>query len=92
MENQNYVPNPEYAKQQSVVSVGEWVITLILMAIPIVNFVMIFVWAFGGGTAASKANWAKAILIFWLIAIVLAIVFWGVIAALFATALSGLRF
>jgi len=92
MENQNYVPNPEYAKQQSVVSIGEWVITFILMAIPIVNFVMIFVWAFGGGTSASKAKWAKAILIFWLIAIALAVVFWGVIAALFATALSGFRF
>ena len=92
MENQNYVPNPEYAKQQSVVSIGEWVITFILMAIPVVNFVMIFVWAFGGGTSASKANWAKAILIFWLIGIVLAVIFWSVFAALFATALSGLRF
>jgi hypothetical protein len=91
MENQNYVPNQEFAKQQSVVSIWDWIITFILMVIPIVNFVMIFVWAFGGGCSASKANWAKAILIFWVIGIILAIFFWGVVAALFASVFSGFR-
>ena len=92
MENQNVVFNQESVKKQSIVSIGEWIITFILMAIPIVNFVMVFVWAFGGGASASKANWARAILIFWVIGMILLVMFWGVVAALFATALSDFKF
>ena len=42
------------------VSVSEWIITTIIMAIPLVNIVMPFVWAFGSGTKTSKANFFKA--------------------------------
>ncbi len=53
------------------VSMGDWMITMLLMAIPIVNLIMVFVWAFGGGAPLSKANWAKAMLVWILIGIVL---------------------
>ncbi|MBN2211334.1 MAG: hypothetical protein JW709_08055 [Sedimentisphaerales bacterium] len=52
------------------VSVGDWMVTYLLMCIPIVNLIMLFVWAFGGGTPVSKANWAKASLVWMLIAII----------------------
>ncbi len=45
---------------QKEVSFGEWFLTLFLMAIPIVNLVLLFVWGFGSNTKVSKANWAKA--------------------------------
>ena len=64
------------------VSVGNWMLTYLLMCIPLVNIVMLFVWAFSGSTPVSKANWAKASLIWVLISIVLWFVFG---AALFAT-------
>lgn len=68
-----------------VVRVGEWVITILILAIPIVNLVMLFVWGFGGGTNPSKANFAKASLIWMAIGIVLTIIFWSVFgAAMFA--------
>ncbi len=51
------------------VTVGEWMITYLLLAIPIVNIVLIFVWAFGSNTSISKANWAKALLLWFLIGI-----------------------
>ena len=51
------------------VSIGNWILTYILMSIPVVNIIMLFVWAFGGGTAKSKANWATAILIMMLIGV-----------------------
>ena len=92
MENQNFATNQEVANRQSVVSIFEWIITFILMAIPIVNFVMIFVWAFGGSASASKANWAKAVIVFWIIGIVVAAVFWSVFAAFFLSALNGFNF
>ena len=44
-------------------TVGDWIITSIIFAIPIVGFVMLFVWGFGSNTQPSKANWAKATLI-----------------------------
>ncbi|RPH36263.1 hypothetical protein EHM92_04805 [bacterium] len=50
-------------------------ITILLSAIPIVNIVMLFVWAFGSSTNPSKANWAKATLIWMVIGIALAIIF-----------------
>lgn len=59
--------------QNKPVTVGDWIITMIIAAIPIVNIVMLFVWAFSAGTNPSKANWAKAYLVF--IAIIIALYF-----------------
>ena len=56
--------------------------SVILMCIPFVNFIMLLVWAFSAGTPVSKANWAKATLIFMLIGFVLVILFWGAIGGL----------
>ena len=67
----------------SIISVGDWVVTFIITAIPIVNIVMLFVWAFGGNTNPSKANWAKASLIFMLFAVVLYIIVFVVIGVAF---------
>ena len=86
-QNQNYGAPYVAPKNTSVVTIGDWVITIILMAIPLVNIIMLFVWAFGdSSTPESKANWAKATLIFYLIGIILAVLFWGSIVALIGSA------
>ena len=54
-----------------VMSVKDWLITYLIMIIPIVGFVMLFVWAFGSDTNPNKANWAKASLIWFVIMIAL---------------------
>ena len=51
------------------VTVGNWILTTLLMCIPLVNIVLLFVWAFGSNTPISKANWAKAALIWAVISI-----------------------
>ena len=51
------------------VTVGNWLLTYLLMCIPFVNIIMLFVWAFSSNTPVSKANWAKASLIWMLIMI-----------------------
>lgn len=70
------------------VSMGEWMISLLIMLIPCVNIVMMFVWAFGSGAKKSKSNYFKATLIFAAIVIVLYIVlilvFGAALAASFA--------
>ncbi len=61
-------------QDNATVSTKDWLITLIITAIPIVGFIMLFVWAFGSGTNPNKANWAKAGLLLFAIFIALSIV------------------
>ncbi|MCD8508780.1 MAG: hypothetical protein LRY73_02035 [Bacillus sp. (in: Bacteria)] len=58
-----------------VVSVMSWLLYLIVMSIPLVNIVMLFVWAFGSGVNKNKSNLAKASLILAVVFTILAIVF-----------------
>jgi hypothetical protein len=53
---------------------GNWMLTYLLMCIPLVNIVLLFVWAFGSNAPASKANWAKASLVWAGISIVFYVV------------------
>ena len=78
MENETIQSNPvNDLPQYTPISVGEWVITIIIIAIPIVGFIMLLVWGFGSNTQPSKANWAKATLIMIGISIVLSFLFLG---------------
>ena len=78
MENETTQPNPVNDMQQyNPMSIGVWIITSLIFAIPIVGFVMLFVWGFGSNTQPSKANWAKATLIMIGISIVLSFLFFG---------------
>lgn len=67
------------------VTFGDWMLTIFLTAVPIVNIVMLLVWAFGQNTNESKKNWAKASLVWLVIAIVAWFVFLG---ALLSTIMS----
>ena len=57
---------PEYPDE----SVGSWMLTLLLCGIPLVGFIYLLVLAFGSGAAPSKRNFARAMLIWALIALV----------------------
>ena len=74
MEDRRY----EYGNNDPV-SVSEWIITTIVMAIPLVNIVMPFVWAFGSGTKTSKANFFKAQIVMVLIGLFLYFVVGGIL-------------
>jgi len=65
-----------HLEEERIVKTRDWFLTIFLTAIPIVGLVLLFVWAFGGNAKPSKANWAKATLL-WL---VLGIVAYGVVA------------
>ena len=62
----------------------EWLWSLILTAIPIVNLVVLLIWSFGGGTSITKRNWARAKLILvavgTVIGVILCIALFGMIA------------
>ena len=89
MENETVQPNPVNDSQQyTPMSVGEWVVTTIILAIPIVGFIMLFVWGFGSNTQPSKANWAKAALIMIGISIVLSFLFLGSLLEIMGTLMN----
>ncbi|MEJ2194356.1 MAG: hypothetical protein P8X73_05785 [Ignavibacteriaceae bacterium] len=70
-------------------TIGDWIITFIISYIPLVGFIMLFVWAFGDGTHPSKKTWAQAALIMVVVAIILSIVFFGIIASILGNIFSG---
>ena len=57
------IENPTYQP----VTVGNWILSYLLISLPVVNLIMLLVWAFGGSTPISKSNWAKASLLWMLI-------------------------
>ena len=89
MGNETIQSNPvNDLPQYTPISVGEWVITIIIIAIPIVGFIMLFVWGFGSNTQPSKANWAKAALIMIGISIVLSFLFLGSLLAIMGSLMN----
>jgi len=54
-------------------TVVEWMISLIILMIPVVNIIMTFVWAFGSGNITRK-NFCRASLIMALLGTVIAII------------------
>ena len=72
-------------QQAPVVSIKEWLLTNLILMIPLVNIVMMLVWAFSSNTNPNKANYFKAALILFAIVmaiyLVLAVVLLGSIAA-----------
>lgn len=70
------------------VSLGEWMIAMLLMCIPCVNIVLMFVWAFSKSEKKSKSNYFKASLIWMAIGLGVMILFWIVMAIGIISAVS----
>ncbi|MBQ7973189.1 MAG: hypothetical protein IJ291_07025 [Lachnospiraceae bacterium] len=59
---------PAPAKDPNTVSTADWFWSMLLLCIPLVNLIMLFVWAFGS-SKPSKRNFGKAYLIWMLVGI-----------------------
>ena len=75
----------------SVMSVGQWMLTTLVLALPCIGLIMSFVWAFGNGNVNRK-NYCRAWLIWYVIAIVLGILFSTVMGAAFAAMMESIRY
>lgn len=65
-------------------TIKDWVITLLITGIPLVGFVMLFVWGFSDNPHPVRSKWAKATLIVFLIGLGL----WFLIMILAALSMS----
>ncbi len=62
-------------------SVGSWMLTILLAGLPIFGLVYILILAFGSGRSASKKNWARATLVWGIIAFILVLVLYVALGA-----------
>ncbi len=81
-----YIQNPNYNNPPSIppVSLGEWLLSYLMLAIPCVNIVMLCIWAFSSNTNPSKQNWARAMFVVMIIGVVLGVVFFSAIMSMLA--------
>lgn len=87
METQgNVAMQNTFDEKNAPLTLGNYIVMMIVSVIPAVGFIMLLVWSFSGNTNTNKKNWARAMLIFMVIAAVI-----GIIAgASFVTALSSM--
>ena len=63
-------------------SFGGWMLAVLLSALPLIGLIYLCVVSFGGSASASRRNWARAVLVWQVIAIVLSVIFGVVISVL----------
>jgi hypothetical protein len=78
--------NEQYPEKP--VSVLDWILTIFILSIPLINLIMLIVWAFDSGTNPSKSNFAKASLIWMVISIVLSLLFFAMLFPVFSNIIS----
>ena len=71
-------------------TLGDWMLTLLLLYLPIVNIVMLIIWSVDSKTSATKKHFAWATLIFMGIGIVLSIIFSSIVMAIVASMMGSM--
>ena len=73
-------------ERHQIPTVGNYIVVMLLSAIPIVNIILMIIWAIGGNsTPLWKSNLARAWFVMIAAAIVVSILFSGAIMALLAS-------
>ncbi len=70
------IQDAELAPAESIISTGEWFITLLLLSIPFLSVVLLLFWSFGPGNR-NRANFCRAVLIFMIIGLALGACAWS---------------
>lgn len=71
-----YIAAPYPTTHESPISIGDWIITFIVQALPLVGLIFVVYLALSSSTPPTKKNYAKAILVLWAISSVIVILMW----------------
>jgi len=67
--------NPAVYEDSAPLSIGNYLVMMLVGAIPVVGLIMMLVWAFSGSANTNRKNYARAVLIMMLVVLVLSIIF-----------------
>lgn len=76
---------------QNQMTLGNWLVTMLVLSIPLVGFIMLLVWAFGGSDQPSRKTYCQATLLWGVIAIVLVILIMLIFGASLGAIMSSLN-
>lgn len=76
--------HPEKDTPADKLTLGDYLIMLILFQIPIVGLIMMFIWGFSQGYGTNRKNFARAYLIFSVITYILSLIMTVIIMGLFS--------
>ena len=79
-EKRQLSPQLEVEENTLPMTVGDWMGTLLILAIPVVNIIMYLVWAFSSSGNVNRKTFCQASLIWFLVLMAVALVF-GLLAA-----------
>lgn len=65
----------------------DYLLMILLMCVPVVSFIIFMIWAFSGGTNVNRRNFARAYLLYHLIAFALGILL-GIVLGIFAISMG----
>lgn len=65
---------PGQAPEHPADSVGSWMLALLLTALPVIGIIYVLVLAFGGSASTSRCNWARAMLLWQFIALIIVVI------------------
>lgn len=74
---------PKIKEMAPVISTKEWLIMLLILMLPIVNIIMLIIWALDEEANTNKSNFAKAHLIWMAIGLILSSLFFVLTFGLF---------
>jgi len=57
-------------KDFKILSVGDWMITILVYIIPVVNLIMMAIWAFSSKGNIHRKNLSRALLLWWIILLI----------------------
>lgn len=72
--------------QTTSITPGKWALYIFVAGLPLIGLIMLLVWGFGNDGNITRKNWAKGMLLLYVIGIVLSILFFS----LFGLAALGL--
>lgn len=64
------------------ISTSDWLISIFVASIPLIGMIMLLIWAFSNDVPETKANWAKGMLLWTLICIMLGVIFMVIFGSL----------
>ncbi len=85
-------PQPQWKPMPNVMpdilSVGDYILMMVLFSLPIAGLVLMLYWSFSGAVGPNRKHFARAYLIFYCVSLVLSFIMMGIMGAVASTVIG----